>query len=73
LGDILAITGYIPGAVGGQPPETMFGINASRFLVAIASAIVLCICFIFYPVTAELKAKIYAKDKQENKNPESQS
>jgi sugar (glycoside-pentoside-hexuronide) transporter len=62
LGGILAVTGYIPGAVGAQPPEAMFGINASRFLVPIAAAIILCLCFIPYPVTAEVKAKLYAKN-----------
>lgn len=69
LGGILAITGYIPGAVGRQPPEVMFGINASRFLVPIAAAFILCVCFIPYPVTTELRVKMYATDKQGDGNP----
>jgi sugar (glycoside-pentoside-hexuronide) transporter len=61
MGGILAVTGYIPGAVGHQPPEVMLGINSGRFLIPIAAAAILILCFIPYPVTEEIKAKMYEK------------
>jgi sugar (glycoside-pentoside-hexuronide) transporter len=61
IGAILAATGYVPGNIGGQTEIVKFGINASRFLIPIAAGIILCLCFIPYPVTEELKAEMRAK------------
>lgn len=47
---ILALTGYIAGAVGHQPEITLVGINAMRFMTPVISALVIIICLIRYPI-----------------------
>ncbi|QCX34295.1 MFS transporter [Caloramator sp. E03] len=47
---VLAITGYVAGAIGHQPESAMLGINSLRFLIpAMISLIVVILC-IFYPL-----------------------
>lgn len=47
----LAVFGYVAGAIGGQPQETLIAINCLRFIVpAIASGLVV-ILMIRYPIT----------------------
>jgi Na+/melibiose symporter-like transporter len=46
---VLALTGYIAGAVGHQPEITLVGINAMRFITPTLSAVVIIICLLKYP------------------------
>ena len=46
---VLALTGYIAGAVGHQPEMTLVGINAMRFITPTLSAVVIIICLLKYP------------------------
>ena len=49
LAGMLAATGYVAGAIGGQPKEFMFGIGAVRFLVPCIASVIYIILIQFYP------------------------
>ncbi len=49
LAGVLAVTGYIANAIGGQPESAMIGINSVRFLVPLAATILYIIFIQFYP------------------------
>ncbi len=71
LGAVLAATGYIAGAVGGQSAATMQGINLVRFAVPMVMALVILICLRFYPVTNEQKKNfenLYQKQEEETES-----
>ena len=67
---ILAVSGYIAGAVGQQPDSAMFAINAMRFLIPGATCVIIIICLIFNPIEPhraeinEMKEKMKAVDEQ---------
>ncbi len=46
---VLALTGYIAGAVGHQTEATLVGINTMRFLTPTISAVVIILCLLKYP------------------------
>lgn len=47
---VLAVTGYIANAVGGQPDSAMLGINFLRFGLPAATCIIIIICLVFNPI-----------------------
>lgn len=49
---MLSTTGYIPGAIGGQPEGVLSGISFARFLVPAICAVVIALCLMKYPVNA---------------------
>ncbi len=49
LSFVLAATGYIAGAIGGQTQAFMVGINSVRFLVPLAATVLYIIFIQFYP------------------------
>ncbi len=49
LAGVLAVTGYVAGAVGGQPQSVLIGINSVRFLVPLAASVLYIIFIQFYP------------------------
>ena len=49
LAGVLAVTGYIEGAIGQEPQAVLIGINSVRFLVPIAATILYIIFIQFYP------------------------
>ena len=49
LAGVLAVTGYIANAIGGQPDAAMVGINSVRFLVPMIATIIYIILVQFYP------------------------
>lgn len=52
---VLAVSGYIAGAVGQQPPSTLFAINFLRFGAPTLTAIILLFCLRFNPVEKHYK------------------
>ena len=65
---VLAITGYIAGAIGQQPETAMLGINFLRFGAPAITAAVVVLCLKFYPIEKyygeieEMKSKMTAND-----------
>lgn len=65
---VLAITGYIAGAVGQQPQIALIGINFLRFGAPAITAAVVVLCLKFYPIEKyygeieEMKSKMIAND-----------
>ena len=63
---VLAMTGYIANAVGGQPDSAMIGINMLRFGIPSITCIIIIICLKFNPIEPhrkeidEMKAKMHA-------------
>lgn len=49
LAGVLAVTGYIAGAIGQQPEAALVGINSVRFLVPLAATVLYIIFIQFYP------------------------
>lgn len=49
LAGVLAATGYIANAIGGQPEAAMIGINSVRFLVPLCATVLYIIFIQFYP------------------------
>lgn len=49
LAGILALTGYIPNAIGQEPAAVLTGINSVRFLVPLAATILYILFIQFYP------------------------
>lgn len=47
---VLAVTGYIAGAVGAQPESAMIGINVLRFALPAATCLIIIICLAVYPI-----------------------
>ena len=58
IGAVLAYTGYIPGAIGHQNPQTLFGINFLRFIIPALMSLVIIISLKMYPITKEVKKEI---------------
>ena len=56
LSAVLAVTGYIPNAIGAEPEATVRGITLVRFGVPLLMAGIATVALIFYPITEELKA-----------------
>ncbi|MCD8188623.1 MAG: MFS transporter [Clostridiales bacterium] len=48
---VLAITGYVAGAIGEQPDSAMLGINIIRFGLPAATCIVIILCLAIYPIS----------------------
>lgn len=48
---VLALTGYVAGAVGGQPRSALIGINFIRFGIPAITCVVIIVCLAFYPVS----------------------
>ncbi len=63
---VLAVTGYIANAVGGQPDSAMLGINILRFGIPALTCIIIIVCLKFNPIEPhreeinEMKAKMKA-------------
>lgn len=53
LAGVLAVTGYVAGAIGQQPEEVLTGINSVRFLVPLAATVLYIILIQFYPERKE--------------------
>lgn len=49
LAGVLAVTGYIAGAIGQEPEAVLIGINSVRFLVPLAATVLYIIFIQFYP------------------------
>jgi sugar (glycoside-pentoside-hexuronide) transporter len=49
LSAILAVTGYIPAAIGAEPEAVLTGINGARFLVPLVASVLYIIFIQFYP------------------------
>lgn len=49
LAGVLAVTGYIAGAIGQEPEAVLTGINSVRFLVPLAATVLYIIFIQFYP------------------------
>ena len=49
LSFVLAVTGYIPNAIGQEPQAVLTGINSVRFLVPLAASVLYIIFIQFYP------------------------
>ncbi|WP_368657038.1 MFS transporter [Metabacillus halosaccharovorans] len=47
---LLALSGYIPGAIGQQPDATMFTLNFVRFGIPAIICLVIVICMKYYPL-----------------------
>ncbi|MFV0465776.1 MAG: MFS transporter [Lachnospiraceae bacterium] len=67
---VLALTGYIAGAVGHQPESAMIGINILRFALPAATCIIIIVCLMFYPIRKykaeieEMKRNMTANDEE---------
>lgn len=59
LAGVLAVTGYIPNAIGQEPQAVLVGINSVRFLVPLAATVLYIIFIQFYP-----EAKMQALNKE---------
>lgn len=46
---VLAVTGYVAGAIGGQPEAVLVGINSVRFLVPLVATVLYIVFIQFYP------------------------
>ena len=63
---ILAASGYIANAIGGQPDSAMFAINSLRFGIPAITCVILIVCLIFNPIEPhrqeinEMKEKMHA-------------
>lgn len=61
---VLAVTGYIAGAIGGQPQSALIGINILRFGIPALTCVVIIGCLAIYPISkyygeiAEMKEKM---------------
>ncbi len=49
LAGVLAMTGYVPNAIGQEPQAVLTGINSVRFLVPLAATVLYIIFIQFYP------------------------
>ena len=49
LAGVLAITGYIPGAIGQEPEAVLVGLNSVRFLVPLVATVLYIVFVQFYP------------------------
>lgn len=49
ISGVLALTGYIPNAIGQEPEAVLAGINSVRFLVPLAATVLYIIFIQFYP------------------------
>lgn len=49
LAGVLAVTGYIAGAIGQEPEAVLMGINSVRFLVPLAATVLYIVFIQFYP------------------------
>lgn len=54
----LAATGYIAGAIGGQPEAVLLGINASRFIVPAICGVIIVLCMLKYPINDKLRLEM---------------
>ena len=67
---ILAASGYIANAIGGQPDSTMLAINCLRFAIPAATCLIIIVCLIFNPIEPHraeidaMKAKMKAVDEK---------
>lgn len=59
---VLAVSGYVANAIGGQPDSTMFALNFLKFGAPCVTGIILIICVLFNPVEK------YEKEIEEMKN-----
>lgn len=65
---VLAVTGYIAGAVGQQPKSALVGINLLRFGIPAVTCIIIVTCLAKYPIAkyygeiAEMKANMKARE-----------
>lgn len=57
LAGVLAVTGYIPNAIGQEPQAVLTGINSVRFLVPLAATVLYIIFIQFYPEEKMLAAR----------------
>ncbi len=48
---VLAWTGYVAGAIGGQSDLALFGMNLIRFGIPAATCVIIIVCLIFYPIS----------------------
>lgn len=48
---VLAVTGYVAGAIGGQPQSAMIGINFMRFGIPALTCIIIIACLAVYPIS----------------------
>lgn len=71
---VLAITGYVAGAIGGQPDSVLVGIRLLRFGIPAITCVIVVICLQFYPVEkcreqiASMKQKMREEKDSENGN-----
>ena len=67
---VLAATGYIANAVGGQPDSAMVAINCLRFGIPSLTCVILIVCLLFNPIEPhrkeidEMKAQMKAIDEK---------
>ena len=60
---ILAATGYIANAIGGQPDSAMFAINSLRFAIPALTCVIIIVCLLFNPIEPhEMKEHLKAND-----------
>ena len=65
---MLALSGYIPGAIGGQPESTMFVLNFLKFGAPCLTGLILLLCVRFNPVEKyekeieEMKARMQSPE-----------
>ncbi|MCD8125709.1 MAG: MFS transporter [Lachnospiraceae bacterium] len=48
---VLAVTGYVAGAIGEQPESAMIGINFMRFGIPALTCIIIIVCLAVYPIS----------------------
>lgn len=48
---VLAVTGYVAGAIGEQPESAMIGINFMRFGIPALTCVIIIVCLAFYPIS----------------------
>ena len=48
---VLAMTGYVAGAVGQQPESALFGINFLRFGIPAITCVIIILCLSVYPIS----------------------
>lgn len=48
---VLAVTGYVAGAIGQQPATAMFGINLLRFGIPALTCVIIIVCLAMYPIS----------------------
>lgn len=65
---ILAVSGYIAGAVGAQPESALLAMNIIRFGLPAVTCVIIIICLAFYPIQkyypeiAKMKEQMHAND-----------